>query len=605
MRFLKWWIRLRLTSVYIPLFVLLLSALACHRREKPSHAGIPLAVKPGSFKVSMKFHEEEGSAAKQAELLKVYAEQVAQAMGCHVAAVEAMAWENSAVSQRLASRYHVTFVDCALDREQVDEVATLFEEKEQVANVEADALMMMASDNDPLRGQEYYLDRVSRDAACEALDKSKLKEVIVAVLDSGVDSAHPDLKANLLRDREGRVVGANFVNKGARGAADQDFADYNGHGTHVAGLIAATGNNGEGGVGVASCASIKIMPVRVLDEKGSGNSLEIERGIQWALAHGADIINISLGTVVAFPERQDHHHHPLYDEAAARGVIIFAAAGNDGQSLGVAETRGGFSVYFYNYPASYDSVIAVGATTQQGNLAAFSNRGQSIDIAVPGAALLSTLPGGRYGLMSGTSMATPVAAGLYALVLSATRVNDTERLPIEKLGPLLKRACAQQNIDARDIESGGVLDGKILLTLVRELGDGEAETPIQTEKDRPAPLDRQAETKAPEPQRSEPPLTGMRFLGLTDGQSLRGPIRIALKGWPEGKTVRIYVGWIPRPMYNNVAFTSLNASHLAPDHAQVVSADAYYLFGEGVLVATAFDAKGQALQSAQISLKGF
>ena len=210
--------------------------------------------------------------------------------------------------------------------------------------------------------------------------------VTVAVIDSGVYAGHADLS--------GKVTSVNV----GIGTADQ-----NGHGTHVAGIIAATMDNGRGGAGIAP--NVKILNVRVLDEEGSGDSATIARGIQAAVDKRADVINMSLG---------GYFYNSSYAAAVKRavdaGICVVAAMGNDGSNT-------------MCYPAGYPGVIAVGAADRSGNRAYFSNWGPWLDVSAPGYRILSTSKEGVYDYeyMSGTSQATPVVSGVVALYQSCYR----------------------------------------------------------------------------------------------------------------------------------------------------------------------------------------
>jgi thermitase len=219
--------------------------------------------------------------------------------------------------------------------------------------------------------------------------------ITIAVIDTGVNAAHEDLAGQVLQ-------GADFVT----GTVDDDYAgdssyanvDFHGHGTHVAG-IAAAADNTVGGLGGAPGASI--LPVRILDEGGSGSTDNLVSGIMWAADHGADVINMSLGGPSCASTEQ-----AAVEYAESQGVVIVAAAGNSNSSTPI-------------YPAGFgESVMAVGATTQSNKKASFSNWGAPyVDIGAPGNAILSTTSDGAYGLKSGTSMSTPFAAAAVALVL--------------------------------------------------------------------------------------------------------------------------------------------------------------------------------------------
>jgi len=211
--------------------------------------------------------------------------------------------------------------------------------------------------------------------------------VIVAVLDTGVDTMHPDLKDNL-------ISGYNFVDK------NDNVNDLDGHGTMVAGIIAAVANNGLGIAGVAP--EVKIMPLKVLTSKG-GKWIDLDLAIIYAANHGADIITMSLGgrSSLLF----DAATQAAINYAYQKGCVIIAAAGNDNSSEPF-------------YPAAYDNVIAVSAVNQSDQKAPFSNFGSYIDLCAPGVDILSTFINGTYAYGSGTSFAAPFVAGVAALLLS-------------------------------------------------------------------------------------------------------------------------------------------------------------------------------------------
>lgn len=251
------------------------------------------------------------------------------------------------------------------------------------ASASTSVLDLGGTTDDPRSSEQWGLRAVAAPAVWE---QSAGASTVVAVLDTGVDGSHPDLA--------GRVLpGIDMIGDGAG-------ADPNGHGTHVAGIIAAVANNGIGVAGAAPEA--RILPVRVLDSDGYGDHSAIASGIVAAVDYGADVINLSLGgtdTTEILASAVDY--------ATAAGVVVVAAAGNERQ-MGNGRS----------YPAAYDNVIGVGAISVDDRSAMFSNTGDYIDIAAPGFAILSTLPGG-YGYLSGTSQAAPYVAAAAALAISA------------------------------------------------------------------------------------------------------------------------------------------------------------------------------------------
>jgi subtilisin family serine protease len=215
--------------------------------------------------------------------------------------------------------------------------------------------------------------------------------VNVAVIDTGIDGSHPDLAANV-------AGGINFVAKTwSKPAAPDKWADDNGHGTHVAGIIAALDND-IGVVGVAPRATL--WAVKVLDKNGSGYLSNVIAGIQWSVSNHIDVANMSLGTNADLQSL-----HDACDAAAAAGVLLVAAAGNDGAAV--------------DYPGAYSSVIAVAATDITDLRPSWSSLGPQVYLAAPGVNVKSTWKGGGYAYASGTSMAAPHATGTLALNLSA------------------------------------------------------------------------------------------------------------------------------------------------------------------------------------------
>ena len=224
---------------------------------------------------------------------------------------------------------------------------------------------------------------------------SSTSRVTVAVLDTGVYAGHPDL--------QGQVMSGYNSQTGVSGAS----SDPHGHGTHVAGIVAARVANGAGVKGAAPGA--RILPVTVLDSTGSGTDADVANGIIWAVDHGAGVINLSLGGAGEAPAML-----PALQYAADRGVVVIAAAGN--------EAANGNPVI---YPAAYTNVIAVGASTSGGALASYSERQSYVDVTAPGSSIYSTLRTGGYGSMSGTSMATPYVAGVAALLKSRASLSPS------------------------------------------------------------------------------------------------------------------------------------------------------------------------------------
>jgi thermitase len=246
------------------------------------------------------------------------------------------------------------------------------------------------------------------------------RETLVAVLDTGIDQNHEDLSGKV-------VVEVNFTDS-------LTSSDVHGHGTHIAGIIAADSNNGIGIAGIAP--ESQLMNVKVADDKGRCQALTVAKGIIWAVNNGASVINISIELEQPSPELEDAINY-----AWSQGTVIVAAAGNEGSQSPV-------------YPAFYENCIAVTAIKQDDNLAPLSNYGDWVDIAAPGFNIYSTLPDNSYGYKSGTSFATAYVSGIAALLFDVVidtsgdgRLNDEVRAAIEA-------GC-------QEIGVGGVGGGKI------------------------------------------------------------------------------------------------------------------------------------------------
>lgn len=247
----------------------------------------------------------------------------------------------------------------------------------------------------PDQAIEWGVNRIDADLTWSA---SRGTGVRVAVLDTGIDADHPDLTDSL-------SGGINFVSRNPRKPADANaWNDDNGHGTHVAGIIAAA-DNAIGVVGVAPEADL--WAVKVLGQDGSGYTSWIIAGLDWAAANGMDVVNMSLGT-----PSDVQALHDAVDAAAAAGVTVVAAAGNSGD--------GNPATNEVEYPGAYGSTIAVGATDINDAAPYWSSTGPAVDVAAPGAAIRSTWNDGQYNTISGTSMATPHVAGAAALLLGAS-----------------------------------------------------------------------------------------------------------------------------------------------------------------------------------------
>ena len=230
---------------------------------------------------------------------------------------------------------------------------------------------------------QWHLPKIGAPAAWDVTTGAAA--VKIAVVDSGVQANHPDLGGRVL-------AGYDFINN------DADPSDDNGHGTAVAGVAAATGNNGSGVAGVAW--NVAILPVKVLGADNTGSYSAIASGINYAADQGARIINLSLGGTTSSRTLQS-----AVTYAWNKGCVLVAAAGNNGSSAAF-------------YPAAYTQVVAVSALSAGDVLPTWSNYGNYVDISAPGENITTTAAGGGYITMSGTSFASPLVTGAAALALS-------------------------------------------------------------------------------------------------------------------------------------------------------------------------------------------
>jgi thermitase len=289
------------------------------------------------------------------------------------------------------------------------------------------------------------------------------KNVIVAVIDTGIDASHPDLKPNLwkapnastsketgdksdaTRLTSGSVYGWDFVTKSA------NPADSHGHGTHIAGIIGAIANPNTGTAGVTQ--NVQIMAVRYYSESapGSVNLANTIKALHYAIDNGAKIINYSGGG----PEYSEEEFQAM-KKADERGVLIVAAAGNEHHDTDAEEYR--------YYPAAYSlkglkNIITVASIDSNNKLLPSSNWGmKSVDVAAPGEGILSTLPRGRYGKMTGTSQATAFVSGIAALLLS-----KQPSLTPTQIKDIIVRNTVPSVFLRNKIASGGKVDAYLAL----------------------------------------------------------------------------------------------------------------------------------------------
>ena len=338
------------------------------------------------------------------------------------------------------------------------EQLTALTHRPDIESIEVDTKVhAFLTPNDPRFSDQYGLSTVAGTSAVDAWNVSiGSPSALVAVVDSGVDYGHDDLQTSIWKN-PGEVPG-NGVDDDGNGLADDyygyDFAnndgeplDDNGHGTHVAGTIAAAGNNAIGGIGVAWGS--QVVAIKCLDGAGSGYNSDLVRAIDYAVTlkdqgYPLVAINMSLG---------GEYTNSLYraiSRASERGILLVAAAGNETSNNDRSPT----------YPASFDlpNIISVAATNTGGTLAEYSNYGRtSVDIAAPGSAILSTEPriGGvsQYGYESGTSMAAPHVSGIAALIAAANPAATSTLIR----SIMISTAKPEPSLSRKTV-SGGIVD---------------------------------------------------------------------------------------------------------------------------------------------------
>lgn len=231
--------------------------------------------------------------------------------------------------------------------------------------------------------------------------------VRVAVLDTGIETSHPDLAGSVDDARD--FTGSRY-----------DCEDRVGHGTHVAGTIGARRND-QGVVGVAP--ECRLLVGKVLGDDGSGSGQSVAAGLDWARDAGADIISMSLGS-----SRPDQDIKDAIGRAVDAGMFVVCAAGNDGRPDSV------------NYPARWPETLGIGAVDRHGRVARFSSRGDQVDVCAPGQDVLSAYLDGGYAKLSGTSMATPFVSGVVALLVAKHR-DLGGATPIDTQAQLVDHLC--------------------------------------------------------------------------------------------------------------------------------------------------------------------
>ncbi len=276
--------------------------------------------------------------------------------------------------------------------------------------------------------------------------ETKGEEITVAVLDTGCQTDHPDLI-------DATIQGWNFHDD------IQPVADGNGHGTHVTGTITAN-NNDVGVVGVAPLA--KVLVIKVLGDEGEGYFESVAKGILFAIEQKSDIISMSLGAPVG-----DNAVHQAIQKAYEQHIPCVCAAGNSGD------------VGALDFPGRYPETIAIGALNNKNLRAEFSQTGSRLDFMAPGVDIFSTYPNNQYAGLSGTSMATPWAAGVVALMIAKHRKigGKTPLHTVEDIREHLKKTSLDLDVAGKDPKTGfGLIDVE---KAIQQIEQGEKEMPNQ------------------------------------------------------------------------------------------------------------------------------
>lgn len=257
--------------------------------------------------------------------------------------------------------------------------------------------------NDPYYHHLWHLDNIQAESAWRQVTCDQ-EELVVAVIDSGIDPSHPDLKNRIAQG------GYNFLED------SWNIYDYNGHGSFVAGIISAEANNSYGITGLAGQSNIKVLPLLVSDFKGDSTVYDIVRAIDYSIEQDVDVINLSLGGPNYSQAFKD-----AIDRALRADIVVVAAAGNEALKAN--------DIF---YPASYEGVLSVGATDKNNKRADFSTYNDYLDLVAPGHNILSTSPASKFSYGSGSSYAGPMVSATAALLRGAN-----PNLSVEEIGDIL------------------------------------------------------------------------------------------------------------------------------------------------------------------------
>lgn len=402
-------------------------------------------------------------------------------------------------------------------KERAREIVEFLTKNQSVEYAEIDSIAKKSqAPNDSYYSSQWGLPKINAEGGWDITQGSDIAPV--AILDTGINDSNPDLSGKVIKR-------ANFT-------TDLD-ADGDGHGTHVAGIVAAGTNNS---LGVASLGyNSKLISVKVLDDNGSGYYSWIANGVIWAADNGAKVINLSLGGSADSQTLRN-----AIDYAWGKGVVVVAAAGNNNNTTP-------------HYPAYYTNSIAVAATDSNDNKASFSTYGSWVDLAAPGVSILSTYENG-YAYMSGTSMATPFVSALSSLVFSSNPSfsNSDVRSKIES--------------SAEKIAKTGTywINGRIDACAALNCSFGGIATPTPTLT--PAPTSTPTSTPTVTPSPTPVPCLAPTIISYSDTNPTRGgTVSLSWNGVNGASTYRVQRqnnngDWSTRTTTSSTSFTGGDAS---------------------------------------------
>ncbi|OPY57924.1 MAG: Thermophilic serine proteinase precursor [Pelotomaculum sp. PtaU1.Bin035] len=337
-------------------------------------------------------------------------------------------------------RSNIEIVSLDKDIKPEDAISELRKDEHVLYVEENIKLNLHAVPNDPMYSAQWGLKKIMAEEGW-ALASSAKKTVVVAVIDSGVDMNHPDLKNRIASGGYNFILNNSYIN------------DINGHGTEVSGVIAAETNNNAGIAGVAGNLDIKILPLITADFRGNSFLTDLLEAIDYAIEENVDVINISMGGT-----EPSNIEKAAIQEAIKNGIVVVASAGNSGKST-------------YEYPASYDNVISVGSISESNIRSDFSNYNDKLDLVAPGESIYTCEKGGNYDECAGTSFSAPMVSGVAAILKA---IDNT--LSPSQIENIIETSAIDQGSAGKDNDYGyGVLN---LYNAVKKVADITAEIPV-------------------------------------------------------------------------------------------------------------------------------